>query len=283
MARLVRAIPVSLRGEDGNARHEAGRDGGRTTMMDAKSSELRKRLDQLLIERGVFASRARARAAILDGLVSVDGKPATKPAQTVGEHAAIDVAPQAHLYVSRAALKLAHGLTSFAIDPSGLNCLDVGASTGGFTQVLLQRGAKHVTAIDVGHDQLVAELAADPRVTSIEGLNAKDLTAEHMAGPLDLIVCDVSFISLTKALPAALVLAAPGAHLVALIKPQFEVGLGKVGKGGIVREKALHAETCDAISAWLSSIPGWHVLGITDSPIKGGDGNTEFLIAARHD
>jgi 23S rRNA (cytidine1920-2'-O)/16S rRNA (cytidine1409-2'-O)-methyltransferase len=246
-------------------------------------SETSKRLDQLLIERGLFASRAKARAAILDGLVTVDGKRVTKAAQSVGDHATIDIAPHAHLYVSRAALKLAHGLDSFAIDPAGLECLDVGASTGGFTQVLLQRGAKHVTAIDVGHDQLAAELAADPRVTSIEGLNAKDLTAAHIAAPIDLIVCDVSFISLTKALPAALALAASGARLIALIKPQFEVGPGKVGKGGIVREPALHAEVCDTISKWLAAVPGWHVTGITDSPIKGGDGNVEFLIAASFD
>lgn len=246
-------------------------------------SEPRIRLDQLLIERGLFASRTRARAAIADGLVLVDGRPALKPSQSVDAHAALDVDPRASLYVSRAAQKLAHALASFAIDPAGLECLDVGASTGGFTQVLLERGAKHITAVDVGHAQLAAKIAADPRVTSIEGLNAKDLDAAHVTGPIDLIVCDVSFISLKKALPAALALAGPGAHLVALIKPQFEVGRGRLGKGGIVKEPALHAEVCEAISEWLAGLPGWHVIGIADSPIKGGDGNIEFLIAASFD
>jgi 23S rRNA (cytidine1920-2'-O)/16S rRNA (cytidine1409-2'-O)-methyltransferase len=241
----------------------------------------RKRLDQLLIERGVFASRAKARAAVEGGLVHVDGKLVTKGAQLVGAHVAIDVDPSAYLYVSRGALKLEHALKNFAIDPAGLDCLDIGASTGGFTQVLLAHGARHVTAVDVGHSQLAAELASDARVTSLENLNAKDLTAEHLPHGADLIVADVSFISLTKALPAALALAATGAMLVALIKPQFEVGKGKVGKGGIVRDTALHAEACEAVTAWLAATPGWRVLGVTDSPIEGGDGNREFLVAAK--
>ncbi len=244
-------------------------------------SSTRKRLDQLLIERGLFASRAKARAAILGSLVHVDGVLVTKASQMVDEHVSIDIDPSAHLYVSRGALKLEHALASFAIEPRNLNCLDIGASTGGFTQVLLAHGARHVTAVDVGHSQLAAELAADPRVTSLENLNAKDLTAAHLAdGSVDLIVADVSFISLTKALPAALALAGPGAHLIALIKPQFEVGPGKVGKGGIVRDAALHAEVCETVSAWLGAMPGWRVLGVTDSPIEGGDGNKEFLVAA---
>ena len=243
----------------------------------------RKRLDQLLVERGLFHSRARARAAILGKLVSVGGKPAAKPSQPVDEHATIDVDPSAHLYVSRGALKLAHALDNFAIDPRGLDCLDIGASTGGFTQVLLERGARHVTAIDVGHGQLAAELASDPRVTSIENLNAKDIEAMHLAHPVDLIVADVSFISLKKALPAALALAAPGARLIALVKPQFEVGPGHVGKGGIVRDPALHAEVCADIEAWLASVSGWRVAGVTESPIEGGDGNREFLVAASLD
>lgn len=247
------------------------------------SSNAKKRLDQLLVERGLFQSRARARAAILGGLVHVDGKPVAKASQAVGEHAEIEVDPSAHLYVSRGALKLAHALDQFAIDPAGLDCLDIGASTGGFTQVLLERGARHVTAVDVGHSQLAAELASDARVTLLENLNAKDIAAAHLGHAVDLIVCDVSFISLKKALPAALALAAPGARLVALVKPQFEVGRGKVGKGGIVREAALHAEVCEDLSAWLAAMPGWHVAGVTESPIEGGDGNKEFLIAASFD
>jgi 23S rRNA (cytidine1920-2'-O)/16S rRNA (cytidine1409-2'-O)-methyltransferase len=243
-------------------------------------SDTRTRLDQFLIERGLFASRAKARAAILDGLVHVDGKLVTKASQPVGEHAEITVDPSAHLYVSRGAVKLEHALKNFAIEPAGLDCLDIGASTGGFTQILLAHGARHVTAVDVGHSQLAAELASDPRVTSLENLNAKDLTPGHLTHPVDLIVADVSFISLTKALPAALALAAPGARLIALIKPQFEVGRGNVGKGGIVRDTALHAEACETVSAWLAAIPGWRVLGVTDSPIEGGDGNREFLVAA---
>lgn len=243
-------------------------------------SETRKRLDQMLIERGIFPSRAKARAAIESALVHVDGKLVTKGAQMVDEHVTIDVDPSAHLYVSRGALKLEHALKNFAIDPTGFNCLDIGASTGGFTQVLLAKGARHVTAVDVGHSQLAAELASDPRVTSLENLNAKDLTAGHLSHEVDLIVADVSFISLTKALPAALSLAHPGAKLVALIKPQFEVGKGKVGKGGIVRDVALHAEACETVTDWLAAAPGWRVLGVTDSPIEGGDGNREFLVAA---
>lgn len=241
----------------------------------------RKRLDQFLIERGLFASRARARAAIKDGHVSVDGKIIVKASQQVDEHAEIVVDPSAHRYVSRAALKLVRGLDHFGIDPGGLECLDIGASTGGFTQVLLERGAKHVTAIDVGHGQLAAEVADDPRVTLIEGLNARDLTAAHLRGAIDLVVCDVSFIGLQKALPPALALAAKGSHLVALIKPQFEVGPENVGKGGIVRDASLHEKVCDNIAAWLAAQPHWQVLGLTESPIEGGDGNKEFLIAAR--
>lgn len=247
-------------------------------------SNPRKRLDQFLIERGLFSSRAKARAAIKGGLVSVDGKLIVKASQAVDEHAEIVVDPSAHLYVSRGALKLEHALTFFAIDPANLACLDIGASTGGFTQVLLAHGARHVTAIDVGHGQLAAELAGDPRVTSFENLNAKDLMPAHLVHPaVDLIVADVSFISLMKALPPALALAAPGARLVALIKPQFEVGPENVGKGGIVRDASLQAKVCDNIVAWLAAQGGWHVLGITESPIEGGDGNKEFLIAARHD
>jgi 23S rRNA (cytidine1920-2'-O)/16S rRNA (cytidine1409-2'-O)-methyltransferase len=242
-------------------------------------AEPRIRLDQLLIERGLFASRTRARAAIADGLVLVDGKPVLKPSQSVDAHAALDVDPRARLYVSRAAQKLAHALASFAIDPAGLECLDVGASTGGFTQVLLEKGAKHITAVDVGHAQLAAEIAADPRVTSIEGLNAKELTTAHVTGPIDLIVCDVSFIGLKKALPAALALAGPGAHLVALIKPQFEVGRERVGKGGIVRDEAAQQDAVKKVRTAVEQLGGREI-EVIDSPILGTEGNKEFLLHA---
>lgn len=244
-------------------------------------SASRKRLDQLLVERGLVATRARAQAAIRAGLVSIAGRAITKPAQLVGEDDEIAVDASQANYVSRAALKLIHGLDHFGVDPQGRACLDIGASTGGFTQVLLERGARHVAAIDVGHGQFAATLCADARVTLIEGLNAKDLTAAHLSCAIGLIVCDVSFIGLQKALPAALALADGGACLVALIKPQFEVGPENVGKGGIVKDASLHAKICDNIATWLATQPHWHVLGITESPIKGGDGNKEFLIAAR--
>jgi 23S rRNA (cytidine1920-2'-O)/16S rRNA (cytidine1409-2'-O)-methyltransferase len=184
--------------------------------------------------------------------------------------------------VSRGGLKLAHALDRFAIDPLGLVALDLGASTGGFTDVLLRRGAARVVAVDVGHGQLHESLRQDERVTVFEKLNARDLTMEHVAVMPDLIVADMSFISLKVALPAALDLAAPGARLVALIKPQFEVGRERVGKGGVVRDPALHDEVCREIAAWLGA-RGWRVLGVTPSPVAGQDGNREFLIGAVRD
>jgi 23S rRNA (cytidine1920-2'-O)/16S rRNA (cytidine1409-2'-O)-methyltransferase len=179
-------------------------------------------------------------------------------------------------YVSRAALKLKHGLAQFGISASGKACLDIGASTGGFTQVLLEEGAAHVTAIDVGHGQMKLD---DPRITLIEGLNARDLCADHLGAPVDLVVCDVSFISLRLALPRALELAAEGAVLVALIKPQFEAGRDAVGKGGIVTDPLEHERVCREITEFLLG-EGWRVLGVTASPVEGGDGNREFLIGA---
>lgn len=243
----------------------------------------RRRLDQLLVERGLAPSRARAQGAIRAGHVRVGGHVATKPAVLVGAEEEIVLDALEHPYVSRAALKLVHALDRFGIAVEGCECLDVGASTGGFTQVLLERGARHVTAMDVGHGQLAPMLARDARVTALEGLNARDVTAAHVPHPPGLIVCDVSFISLRKALPAVLALAAPGARLVALIKPQFEAGRENVGKGGIVRDGALHEKICRDIADWLSALAGWHVHGVAESPIEGGDGNKEFLIAARHE
>ncbi len=229
--------------------------------------------------RGLFESRSRARDAVLRGTVSVNGVTAAKPAMTVPADAVIAVADPAAAYVSRAALKLKAGLDAFAIDISGATCLDIGASTGGFTQVLLEAGARHVTAIDVGHDQLHASLAADPRVTVVEGLNARDLTVEDLQGSVpDLVVCDVSFISLRLALPPALTLAAPGARLVALIKPQFEVGRERVGRGGLVTEDDGRL-AADELASWLATQPGWSLTGLIASPIAGGDGNLEYLMA----
>ncbi len=184
-----------------------------------------------------------------------------------------------HPWVSRGGIKLDHALTHFEIDPSGLTALDIGASTGGFTDVLCQRGARRVYAIDVGYGQLDARLRDDGRVTVLERINARYLTREQVPEPIDLIVCDASFIGLRTILPAPLGLAIPGARLVALIKPQFEAGRGRVGKGGIVRDPAVHADVCETIRAWLVA-EGWPVLGLVESPIKGRDGNTEFLIAA---
>ena len=240
----------------------------------------RLRLDELLVARGLYLSRSRARDAVLRGTVKVSGEIAAKPACLVDHDIAVSVSDEARPYVSRAALKLIHGLDTFSIAIEGRHCLDIGASTGGFTQVLLERGAAHVTAIDVGHGQLEPEIANDSRVTSIEGLNARDLRPEHLRGAIDLIVCDVSFISLKLAVPPALALAGEGAELVALIKPQFEVGRAAVGKGGIVGDPVEHKRVCREIEEYLLG-EGWEVLGVTRSPVEGGDGNREFLIAAR--
>lgn len=238
----------------------------------------RQRLDELLVARGLYPSRSRARDAVLRGTIRIEGVAASKPAQMVLADAAITIADEAQHYVSRAALKLKHGLEHFAVNASGRHALDIGASTGGFTQVLLEEGAAHVTAIDVGHGQMMIH---DPRVTLIEGLNARDLAREHLAHPVDLVVCDVSFISLKLALPNALALAEPDAVLIALIKPQFEVGRDALGKGGIVSDTAEHQRVCGEISDFLAG-HGWTVLGLAPSPIAGGDGNIEFLIAARN-
>lgn len=216
------------------------------------------------------------------GAVSVAGRAAAKPAETVADDAELSVAalPETR-YVSRAALKLARALDHFRIAPEGKVALDLGASTGGFTQVLLEQGAARVYAVDVGHGQLAAPLLNDGRVVSLEGTHAKELGPVLVPEAPQLLVCDVSFISLTKALPPALGLAAPGAELLALIKPQFEVGRAHVGKGGIVRDRLAQEGTCPRIADWLEREQGWQVLGLTESPIKGGDGNREFLIAAR--
>ncbi|MBN9550007.1 MAG: TlyA family RNA methyltransferase [Alphaproteobacteria bacterium] len=244
----------------------------------------RQRLDELLVERGLFASRSRARDAIERGTVTVDGMIARKPGQSVAFDCLVAVDDPARAYVSRAALKLIAGLDRFGLDPAGGEALDIGASTGGFTQVLLERGAAHVTAIDVGHGQMHPGIAGDPRVTMVEGLNARDLTAADLGGRVPgFLVCDVSFISLKLALPAALELAGEGARAILLVKPQFEAGREAIGKGGLLKEPADAERVAAELHDWLASILGWRVLGLHPSPIEGGDGNREFLLAAIKD
>jgi 23S rRNA (cytidine1920-2'-O)/16S rRNA (cytidine1409-2'-O)-methyltransferase len=246
--------------------------------MTSKSAKLR--LDQVLVERGLAQTRAAAQRLVMAGLVFSGERRLDKPGHGIAADAPLEVRGQPHPYVSRGGLKLEKALDRFAIPVAGRIALDVGASTGGFADCLLQRGAAKVYAIDVGTNQLAWKLRSDGRVVSIEKTNIRTVTRTEVPDPIDLIVCDASFIGLRTALPAALALAAPGAHLVALIKPQFEVGKGRVGKGGIVRDPALHAEVCRTIVDWLAAQPGWRVLGLTDSPIEGAEGNKEFLIAA---
>lgn len=239
------------------------------------------RLDQVLVERGLAESRTRAQALILAGAVYSGERRFDKPGLAVAVDQPLELRGRDHPWVSRGGLKLAHALDHFGIDPGGGIWLDIGASTGGFCDVLLARGAAKVYAVDVGHGQLAWKLRQDSRVVLKERTNARRLTRNNVPDPLDGIVCDASFIGLELVLPAALALAAPGAALVALIKPQFEVGPAEVGKGGIVRDPRLHDQVCARIAAWLGRQPGWSVLGICDSPITGADGNREFLIAAR--
>ncbi|MBI5312055.1 MAG: TlyA family RNA methyltransferase [Methylocystis sp.] len=235
------------------------------------------RADSALHARGLFESRAKAREAIEAGLVSVDGRIVKKPSEPIAADAHI-VARAAYPWVSRGGMKLAHALDQFGVDAHGRFCLDVGASTGGFTDVLLTRGARHVVAVDVGHGQLHARLRGEPRVTSLEGQDARTLTPTHFAEAPSLIVIDASFISLAALLPHVLSLAAPRADFVALIKPQFEAGRGAVKKG-VVRDEKIHAQVCARIEAEIDAL-AWRVLGIVPSPIEGGDGNKEFLIHA---
>jgi 23S rRNA (cytidine1920-2'-O)/16S rRNA (cytidine1409-2'-O)-methyltransferase len=239
------------------------------------------RLDVALVERGLAETRAAAQRMIMAGLVFSNDKRLDKAGASVAADTALEVRGQPHHYVSRGGLKLEKALDHFAIPVTGRIALDVGASTGGFTDCLLQRGVAKVYAIDVGTNQLAWKLRSDPRVVSMEKTNIRDVTPAQVPEPVDLIVCDASFIGLRTALPNALALAAPGAHLVALIKPQFEVGKGRVGKGGIVREPELHQEVVETITTWLGEQQGWSVLGVTDSPITGADGNKEFLISAQ--
>ncbi len=293
---------------------------------------MKKRLDILLDELGLADSRTRAQALIMAGKVRVNGVPVTKSGQAVAEDAEITVEGKDHPWVSRGGLKLVRGLEHFGINPAGMTCIDVGSSTGGFTDVLLTHGAKKVYAVDVGHGQLDWKLRNDPRVVVMEQTNARHLTAEMIHDAIDMVVCDASFIGLRTVLPAAMRLAEKksslphsplegesnrvcdsvggnpshqltandqqlstpptetaravptppqgGSILLALIKPQFEVGRERVGKGGVVRDPELHREVCETISAWLTEDMQWNVAGITESPIKGPAGNIEFLICA---
>ena len=240
---------------------------------------IKQRADQLLVDRGLAESRARAQALILAGLVFAGERKIDKAGQTLPEDAPLEVRGRDHPWVSRGGIKLAHGLDHFGWEVTGAVALDVGASTGGFTDVLLQRGAARVFAIDVGTNQLAWKLRTDPRVFSHEQTNARYLTGEIVTEPVDLIVCDASFIALAKVLDTALGFAKRDGRLIALIKPQFEAAREEIGKGGVVRDPAVHERVCREVAVWLTG-RGWRIVGITPSPITGPEGNVEFLIAA---
>jgi len=240
----------------------------------------KQRIDQLLVARGLAESRARAQALVMAGLVFVGERKVDKPGQQVAEDAALDVRGRDHPWVGRGGVKLAHAIEHFGLDPTGAVAMDIGSSTGGFTEVLLENGAEHVFAVDVGTNQLAWKLRQNPRVTVLEQTNARALTAAQIDRPCEWVVCDASFIGLAKVLEVPLSLAAPECTLVALIKPQFEVRRDEVGKGGIVRDPALHQRVCGEVTAWLEA-DGWRILGLTESPITGTEGNVEFLVAAR--
>jgi 23S rRNA (cytidine1920-2'-O)/16S rRNA (cytidine1409-2'-O)-methyltransferase len=242
---------------------------------------MKQRADLLLVARGLSESRTRAQALILAGKVFHGEKRVAKAGDLLPEDVLLAVRGQDHPWVSRGGLKLGHGLKYFGLSPSGLVCLDVGASTGGFTDVLLSHGAAKVHAVDVGHGQLAWKLRCDSRVVVHEKTNARYLTADAVPDLIGALVCDVSFIGLATVLPAPLALCAAGAWAIVLIKPQFEAGAASVGRNGVVRDPAVHTAVCERVSAWWSGLPGWTVLGITESPITGPEGNKEFLLAAR--
>lgn len=243
----------------------------------------KQRADQLVVARGLAASRSRAQALIMAGEVYAGTRRVAKPGEQLAADAALTLKGRDHPWVSRGGCKLAAALETFGVDPGGATAADLGASTGGFTDVLLQHGAARVYAIDVGYGQLAGTLRQDPRVVVLERTNARYLTAAQVPEGLDLIVCDASFIGLETLLPAPLALAAPGARLIALIKPQFEVGRGEVGKGGVVRDPGQHDAVCARIRDWLAARPGWSVQGLTRSPVTGPEGNAEFLVLAGRD
>ena len=243
----------------------------------------RNRADQMLVDLGLVESRTRAQALILAGKVFAGDRRVEKAGQLLPAEAALQVRGQDHPWVSRGGLKLVHGLDAFGFDPQGLVCLDIGASTGGFTDVLLTRGAARVHAVDVGHGQLAWKLRSDPRVVVHEKTNARRLTAEQIGEPVQALVCDASFIGLATILPAPLALCVPGAWAVALIKPQFEAGPSDVGARGVVRDPLVHQRVCAEVRAWWEARLDWRVMGISESPITGPEGNHEFLIGARRE
>jgi len=237
------------------------------------------RVDQLLVDRGHAESRTRAQALVLAGLVFSGETKLAKPGTAISADAPLEVRGRDHPWVSRGGIKLAHAIEHFGLDPAGVTAMDIGSSTGGFTDVLLTHGAAHVFAVDSGTNQLAWKLRQDPRVTVLEQTSARILTPAQITAPCSWVVCDASFISLAKVLEVPLALAARACRLVALIKPQFEVGREEVGKGGVVRDPALHQRVCDEVRGWLEGA-GWQVQRIVESPIKGPEGNVEFLISA---
>jgi len=241
---------------------------------------MKQRVDQMLVQRGLVESRARAQALILAGKVFSGEKRIAKAGDLLAEAAPLEVRGQDHPWVSRGGLKLAHGLAHFGFSVAGRICLDIGASTGGFTDVLLSHGAARVHAVDVGHGQLAWKLRCDDRVVVHEKTNARYLDRAQIPDPINALVCDASFIGLTTVLPAPLALCMSGAWAIALIKPQFEAGAAAVGSKGVVRDPAVHRDVCDRIGAWWAGLPGWTVLGIAESPITGPEGNREFLLGA---
>ena len=242
----------------------------------------KQRADQMLVDRGLAESRTRAQALILAGVVFSGETKVAKAGQPLAADAALEVRGRDHPWVSRGGIKLAHAIDHFDLDPAGVVAMDIGSSTGGFTDVLLHKGAAHVFAVDSGTNQLAWKLRQDPRVTVLEQTSARILTPGHIDRPATWVVCDASFIGLRKVLEVPLALATRPTRLVALIKPQFEVGRTEVGKSGVVRDSALHARVCDEVRAWLEG-EGWHVQGIVESPITGPEGNVEFLISASRD
>ncbi|HQT80311.1 MAG TPA: TlyA family RNA methyltransferase [Rhodopila sp.] len=241
---------------------------------------MKQRADQLLVQRGLVESRARAQALILAGKVFSGDRRVSKAGDPMTEDAPLEIRGQDHPWASRGGLKLTHGLTHFGFAVSGRVCLDIGASTGGFTDVLLANGAARVHAVDVGHGQLAWKLRQDPRVVVHEKTNARYLDLAKIGEPVEALVCDASFIGLATVLPAPLSLCAPGSWAVALIKPQFEAGAASVGSKGVVRDPAIHRAVCERVMTWWSGLPGWRVVGISESPITGPEGNREFLLGA---
>lgn len=241
---------------------------------------MKQRVDQALVDRGLAETRSRAQALIMAGLVFAGERKVAKAGEPIAADTPLDVRGKDHPWVSRGGLKLVHGLDHFGIDPTGAICLDVGSSTGGFTDVLLTRGAAKVYAVDVGTNQLAWKLRQDPRVVVHEQTNARHLIPDHVPEPIDLLVCDASFIALAKVLEKAVDFVRPGGHAVLLVKPQFEAGRSEVGKGGVVRDAAVHARVCSEAEQWITRL-GWQVIGTTPSPITGPEGNVEFLLAAQ--